>query len=317
MRVRCLELLRPSLLVSLFACLSVLTVAPRARALDKQGSAHGGASTTSGGKEEDDGFNVSGSAMLGVSIYNPSYAARPDNSGITLFRYAAHADIDLIGQKLSIPIDVNMFTDRERPGAAVFQPSEGDVIAGVTSTWDALRGKVEIGARVEHDRPLDRDGVAQTYADVRGRYLYSLRSIWPQIGHALGDGDISGWFTLGWFAINGSYFARPDNTGIAFLRYAWHYELSILHDHVSFGVDATFFTDRHAPDPIAPTELDFTPEIILRKVPYELHLAFERDHPVGNSGLTQQFLYALVAVEFDLVHVRPPPVEERTHIISP
>jgi hypothetical protein len=310
--------LRPSsLFASIFACASVLAVTSTALALDKQGSAHGGASTANGAAEEEQGFNVSGSAILGVSLYNPSYAARPDNTGITLFRYAAHADIDLIGQKLSIPIDVNMFTDRERPGTGVFAPSEGDVIGGVTSTWEALHGKLEIGARVEHDRPMDRDGVAQTYGDVRGRYLYSLRSIWPGIGNVLADGDISGWFTLGWFAVNGSYFARPDNTGLAFLRYAWHYELSVWHDHVSFGVDATFFTDRRASDPIAPTELDFTPEIILRNVPYELHIAFERDHPVGTSGLTQQFLYALVAVEFDLVHTRPPPVEERTHIISP
>jgi hypothetical protein len=302
---------------SSFVFLALLFVAPVARALDKQGSAHGGASATGQKEEEETGFDVSGSAMVGVSLYNPSYAARPDNTGHTLMRYAAHMDVDLIGQKLSIPIDVNMFTDGDRHGVKSFGPTEGDVIGGVTSTWEALRGKVEVGARVEHDRPLDREGVAQTYADARARYVYSLRTIWPGIGPALGDGDISGWFTLGWFAINGSYFARPDNTGLAFLRYAWHYELSILHDHVSFGVDATFFTDRYAPDPIAPTELDFTPEIILRNVPYELHLAFERDHPVGVSGLVQEFVYALAAVEFDLVHTRPPPVEERTHIISP
>src|SRR5947207_15059171 len=53
MRVRCLEPLRPSLLVSFFALVGAFAVAAPARALDKQGSAHGGASTTNGAEEED------------------------------------------------------------------------------------------------------------------------------------------------------------------------------------------------------------------------------------------------------------------------
>src|ERR1700753_2150967 len=80
-----------------------------AAALDKQGSAHGGAV---GGDEN--GFHVSGALPLGVSLINPSYAARPDNTGLALFRYALHADTDLVGRKLSIPLDLNVFTDRER-----------------------------------------------------------------------------------------------------------------------------------------------------------------------------------------------------------
>src|SRR3954453_4549511 len=86
----------------------VTAIASNASALDKQGSAHGGA--VAEGEERQ--FDVSGSLRLGVSIYNPTYAARPDNTGLALFRYAAHADIDILGRKLSIPIDVNVFTDR-------------------------------------------------------------------------------------------------------------------------------------------------------------------------------------------------------------
>src|SRR5690348_6531460 len=72
-----------------------------AHALDKQGSAHGGdvEGATSG-------FGFSGSAAIGAALYNKSYAARPDNTGLALFRYALHADMDLIGRRLSIPIDV-------------------------------------------------------------------------------------------------------------------------------------------------------------------------------------------------------------------
>ena len=46
-------------------------------------------------------------------LYNPTYAARPDNTGLALMRYAGHRDVDLIGSRLSIPIDINTFTDRE------------------------------------------------------------------------------------------------------------------------------------------------------------------------------------------------------------
>jgi hypothetical protein len=83
-------------------------------------------------------------------------------------------------------------------------------------------------------------------------------------------------------------------------------------------MDATFFTDHlQSANPIAPSELDFTPEIILRKQPFELHFAYERDHPVDRAGLIQEFVYALFAVEFDFSRYVPHPLEERTHIISP
>ena len=94
--------------IPLLVCAAAALAARPARALDKQGSAHGGEieGATSG-------FAVSGNAGLGVSVYNPTYAARPDNSGLALFRYLAHFDFDLIGRRLSIPLDLNMSrTDR-------------------------------------------------------------------------------------------------------------------------------------------------------------------------------------------------------------
>ena len=81
--------------------------------------------------------------MLGSALYNPTYAARPDNTGHALFRYAARADIDLIGSRLSIPIDVNMFTDRDQPGLPSSGRREFDIIAGVTSTWPLGPGAIE------------------------------------------------------------------------------------------------------------------------------------------------------------------------------
>ena len=132
--------------VSLLCAAALLAAAP-ARALDKQGSAHGGEieGATSG-------FAFGGNASLGVSVYNPTYAARPDNTGLALFRYAAHFDLDLIGRRLSIPLDINMFTDRLAVGAwRKLVPSELDVITGVTSTWRLGPGALEGGARIELD----------------------------------------------------------------------------------------------------------------------------------------------------------------------
>ena len=277
-------------------------------ALDKQGSAHGG--SVAGASE---GTNVSGSVMFGSALYNPTYAARPDNTGHALFRYAARADIDLIGSRLSIPIDLNMFTDRDLPGAAIFKPTEFDIIAGVTSTWPLGPGAIEIGTRFEHDRPVDRGTFTQSYVDVRSRYLYSVARSWAEL--AKRGMDITGWVTLGWFAVNPTYAARPDNSGKALLRYALHTELSILDDLLSFGIDGIMFTDRETAA-FVPSELDITPELILHVAPFEVHLAYERDLPLDRAGLVQTYAYLLGAWNFDFAK-EPGPLETRGQIHSP
>lgn len=284
-----------------------------AHALDKQGSAHAGEVS----KEDDGGFDIEGAAMLGVSLINKSYAARPDNTGLALMRYGLHADVDLIGRKLSIPIDLNAFSDRQRKGFGVFAPTEFDVITGVTTTHSLVTGvDGELGARIEHDMPVDRGGFTQTYADVRARALYSLAQVSPALKRDLIDGDVSGHVMLGWFALNPSYAARPDNTGNALFRYGGHTELSVWHDHLSLGFDATMFTDRRV-NALRPSELDATYEIIGRVGHYEIHLAYERDMPIDRGGFVQDFVYALVMYDFDLIHDAPKPMEGRGSIISP
>lgn len=294
--------------------LSFLLTSSEAHALDKQGSAHGG-----GIEGADSGFDIEGAVTLGSAVYNTSYAARPDNTGLALARYALHADIDLIGRRLSVPLDVNLFTDRKRSGLKKLGPTEFDVISGLSTTWRAGPGALEVGSRIEHDRPVDTGTFTQTYADVRARYLYSLATNFPSLGEALGEGDISGWFTLGVFALNPTYAARPDNTGLALMRYGAHTELSVWKDRVSLGLDGTFFSDRKRDGAakFSPTELDFTPEIIGRIAPYEFHLAYERDMPIDRSGLVQSFVYVLFVYGFDLVHNEPPPLELRHQIPSP
>ena len=290
---------------------------PDAVALDKQGSAHGG-----GVEGPTSGFAISGSGAAGIALYNPTYAARPNNTGLTLLRVAGHLDIDLIGRRLSIPLDVNMFTDRTaRPGARFLVPSEIDLIGGVTSTWRLGPGAIEGGARVEHDRGLDSGGYthqstsanAQTYADLRVRYLMSLEALAPDAAARLADGDVSGWVTLGWFTVNQAYFARPDNTGLALLRYAVHGELAVWKKRIALGLDATMFTDRRA-SAFRPSELDLTADIILRPFGFELHVAYERDMPVDRGGLVQQLVYVLAAVPFDIIGPTPREVDPGSEV---
>ncbi len=294
----------------LSALLVLLAFSP-ALALDKQGSAHGGEV-----EGEAAGFDLSGSFMLGVALYNPSYAARPDNTGLTLFRYGGHLDIDLIGRLLSIPLDINMFTDRERRAERIFSPTEFDIIAGVTSTFGLGPGALELGLRAEHDRPVDVGTFTQTYVDARARYLYSAAAIFPKLGSALRGGDVSGWVGLGGFVFNPTYAARPDNSGLALLRYSLHAELSTFDDLISLGLDGTMFTDRQA-SPVAPSELDFTVDLIFHKGPFEAHLAYERDLPVDRDGLTQQFVYLLLGWSFDLDTSPTQASTTRNPVVSP
>ena len=273
----------------------VCLLSSSAFALDKQGSAHGG--EVEGAAS---GFDLSGTLLLGVALYNPSYAARPDNTGLALFRYGGHLDIDLIGRLLSVPLDINIFTDRTRGAGQLFAATEFDVISGLTSTFNLGPGALEAGVRLEHDRPADVGTFTQTYVDARARYLYSFAAIFPRLGDALRDGDVSGWVGLGGFIFNPTYAARPDNTGLALLRYSLHAELSILDDLFSIGLDATMFTDRTAAVVVRPSELDFTADLIFHRGQFEAHLAYERDTPIDRGGLVQEFVYVLAGWSFDL-----------------
>jgi hypothetical protein len=251
---------------------ALVTGAGAARALDKQGAAYKGDAPVTG-------FGVSGEVFAGVLPYNPTYAARPNNTGRALLRAGGHLDVDLLGPRLFIPLDLNIFTDRLHQPA---RPSELDFIGGVASTWDLPVGHAEIGARAEVDTPADGRGGTQFYSDLRGRYLLSLRELRPEAAAGLRGGDVTGWLTLGWFAVNPNYYARPDNTGRALLRYAAHVAVG-LGPRVSLFVDGTFFTDR-TQNPVRPSEMDLTVGVALALGDWGIQAAYERDMPVDGQG---------------------------------
>jgi hypothetical protein len=287
-------------LAQLFVVLASSAALP-AWALDKQGSAHGGADDVAG-----EGQRLSGSLLFGTAFYNPSYAARPDNTGLALFRLAGHADLDLIGQHLSIPLDFNLFTDRTADGAGVLVPSELDLIGGVTSAWALPYGAIEFGMRGEADMGVDRSTLTQGYIDARARYLLQSDDFgerWPAFFR---NNHFSSATTLGAFAWNPSYAARPDNTGLALFRYAER--LGYRRDWFDVGVDFTFFTDRQA-NAVAPSELDFTADLGVTFEPFGVRVAYERDMPTDRDGLTQQFAFAYLTYSFGVELSKPRPVE--------
>lgn len=289
-------------IASIAALLAALTV--HARALDKQGSAHGG---QLGGA--DHGFELSGSVLFGAAVFNPTYAARPDNTGHALLRLAPHLDIDLIGSRLSIPIDINFFSDRDRSGIGKIGPSEFDFISGVTSTWPIGPTALELGLRGEGDFPVDRGSKTQSYMDARARWLYSLGAFAPKLKDALAGGDIGGAVTLGWFAINPSYAARPDNSGRALLRYGLHVSISYT-ERFFFAFDAAFFTDRRE-NAVSPSECDITPELGAQIIDgLTVHLAYERDMPIDRGGLKQHFILLFLTWDFSLVSAAEEPAPE-------
>ena len=54
--------------------------------------------------------DVSGFLTFGWFFANPTYAARPDNTGIALFRYAARTEISVYADVLSLSLDATLFT---------------------------------------------------------------------------------------------------------------------------------------------------------------------------------------------------------------
>ena len=277
-------------LVSLLVALSTGT----AHALDKQGAAHGGP----GAAADAGGFAVSGAVMLGVSLINKSYAARPDNTGLALMRYAGHADVDLLGRRLSIPIDVNMFSDKELEGLDKLTPSELDVIVGVTSTWDlgpgatgSASGSRTTGPSITTARPRP---TATCGPGTSSRSLRPARAS-PHASPASTSAGGRRW--------DGS--PTTSRTSRGRTTPAWpcsatpstpSCRASIA--RLAFAVDTTFFTDKEAANVVRPSELDLTLEVIGRRGRYELHLAFEQDMPVDNDTLVQRFLYFLAACGF-------------------
>jgi hypothetical protein len=104
----------------------------------------------------------------GWLFHNSNYFARPDNTGRALFRYVAHADLDLYKNKVVLYGDVNFFTDRE--GSNQARPTEMDWIVGLALRWQEM----ELAVYHEQDQPLDKPGLVQKYLAVQLRFSFDV-----------------------------------------------------------------------------------------------------------------------------------------------
>lgn len=74
----------------------------------------------------------------------------------------------------------------------------------------------------------------------------------------------------------------PDPTTPA-SRSCAHVEVSTMDDLFSLAVDATMFTDRES-YVLRPSEFDLTIDFTVRRAPFEVHLAYERDMPLDRGA---------------------------------
>ena len=112
--------------------------------------------------------NLTVYAGAGWLFHNRNYFARPDNTGRALFRYVAHADLDLYKNKIVLYGDVNMFTDRDAGNQA--SPTELDWIIGLAVRWRNM----EFAVYHEQDQPLDRAGLVQKYLALQLRFSFDI-----------------------------------------------------------------------------------------------------------------------------------------------
>jgi hypothetical protein len=281
-------MLHPRLAAIAIALLLVATSAT-AHALNKQGL-----SVPVDEPSDAPTLNLTGYVFGGTMLYNPSYAARPDNSGLALGRAGGHADLDLYGKRLTLTYDGNLFSDRL--AGEPLRPSEVDHIVGVLTR----HGDLELGAHFETDTPADRPGTPQTYADVAARAYLDLFERWRGLREALPRQGFTGFVTVAGFVYNPSYAARPDLSGLALLRGVAHAEIDLLRPWLTLSIDLNAFTDRTTSAGLVPSELDSTVGVTIHLGTFDVSLVGENDRPVDRAGLDMSYVSTLVTYRFDV-----------------
>jgi len=110
---------------------------------------------TSRGAEES---LFAGYFLTSVFATNPTFAARPDNTGLVGLRHMLHLETDLYKQYLTFYTDQNFFSDRTN---GWIELSEWDGTYALTGVLGHLNWRLQY----ERDIPIDRKGITQEYAD--------------------------------------------------------------------------------------------------------------------------------------------------------
>ena len=273
----------PTILVRLsIACLFVLTVISSAHALEKYGRPLPSMDGPEGGPPLFSGYLLSA-----VFLDNPTFAARPDNTGLVGLRHMVHLETDLYKQYLQFYTDQNFFSDRTQ---GWIELSEWDGTYAFTGSVDRYGWRIQF----ERDAGLDRRTITQEYADVvaTARFVAIQDASWWR--RRFPQQNLTAYVGAGWLFHNSQYFARPDNTGTALFRYVAHADLDLYKNRIVLYADTNLFTDRQAKNNASPSELDWIVGLAVRYRDVEMALYREEDRPIDRGGLVQQY----VALQF-------------------
>jgi hypothetical protein len=231
--------------------------------------------------------------MTGAFVSNPTFAARPDNTGLVGLRHMLHLETDLYKQYLTFYTDQNFFSDRTKGWIKL---SEWDGTYAFTGVVNHFNWRLQY----ERDAAIDRRGLTQAYADAlvtaklqSARDLAWWRRLFPSQTLTMYGG-------AGWLFHNSSYFARPDNTGRALFRYVGHADLNLYKEKVVLYGDINMFTDRQVGNQVKPSELDWIVGLALRYSGTELALYMEQDQPLDRNGLVQKYFAIQLRFSFDI-----------------
>ena len=231
--------------------------------------------------------------LTAAFVSNPTFAARPDNTGLVGLRHMLHLETDLYKQYLTFYTDQNFFSDRTN---GWIELSEWDGTYAFTGVVNHFGWRLQY----ERDAPMDRSGIKQAYADtlITAKFqavqdLPGWRRQWP-------NQNLTAYAGAGWLFHNSNYFARPDNSGRALFRYVAHADLDLYRNKVVLYGDVNFFTDREASNQARPSELDWIVGLAVRWRDMELAFYREQDQPLDRGGLVQKYLAVQLRFSFDV-----------------
>lgn len=235
---------------------------------------------------------VQGYLLTAAFVQNPTFAARPDNTGLVGLRHMVHLETELYREYLQFYTDQNFFSDRTRGWIKLTEWDGTYAFTGSVNQW---------GWRLQYERdaPLDRSGTKQIYADTLVTYASpaAAQSDWWQ--QRFPDQNLTAYAGAGWLFHNENYFARPDNTGRALFRYVAHADLDLYRNLVVLFADTHWFTDRSSSNAIRPSELDWILGLAFRWRNAELSVYHERDMPLDRGGLIQRYTAVQLRYQFE------------------
>lgn len=276
-------------LLLVFLCLTPFS----AHALEKYGRPLPSMKQAGEGTSNVESPLLSGYFLTSVFPYNPSYFARPDNSGLVGLRHMLHLETDLYKQYLTFYTDQNFFSDRTN---GWIELSEWDATYALTGVVDHFNWRIQY----ERDAGLDRRTVVQEYGDVLVTAKLQAIQDFAWWGQRFPNQNLTAYAGGGWLFHNDNFFARPDNTGRALYRYVIHTDLDLYQNRVVLFGDINMFTDSQSSNKVRPTELDWMVGLALRWRNTEVAVYYEEDHPIDRSGLIQKYMAVQFRFSFDV-----------------